>query len=280
MSRIGRATVPVFLLVLCYLYLYQPFGIEVSWNSKTLIYRAIGVGVVAIIYFFVYTVFYLLQHRANFSYRRYHYSILVGAVIILAAVAIDGYESYLEGGNWVISASEIGESMFRMTMIFMLPMGFFFAQHLRTSSTRSGASVKFEPEFFANQDSGEAIPVILKSTNNKEILSLCLGDICYITSLENYVKVYHLKDGKLRSDVLRNTIQNLERQLKNTSVVRCHRGYLVNLSKVYSVNKANQRLYLQLLEVNEEIVVSRSYVAKFKEIYDRFTENTYRLILN
>ena len=61
--------------------------------------------------------------------------------------------------------------------------------------------------------------------------------------------------------------------------MRCHRSYLVNLSKVYAINKANQKLYLKMLKQDEEVIVSRSYVKEFRDKFDEFTELNYKVVL-
>ncbi|MEP1097550.1 MAG: LytTR family DNA-binding domain-containing protein [Cyclobacteriaceae bacterium] len=279
-SKVAHAMIPALLLVLSYFYLYQPFELETQWNLKTLAYRIVGVGIVTVLYFSTYAIFYFLQERWRSSYRRYHYVVLVGVVIILSSIIIDGYESYLSYGNWLIDSVEVAQNAAKLTLIFMLPAGFFFVQHLKSSTTRAGTFVKFDSKFFDNNASNDDTQVLFKSRNGRETLKLKIGDIHYITSLENYVRVYYLKDGKLCSNILRNTLQSLERQLKHTSIVRCHRGHMVNLSKVYSMNKSNQRLYLKLLDVNDEIIVSRSYVTGFRKIFDQFTESSYKLTLS
>ena len=70
--------------------------------------------------------------------------------------------------------------------------------------------------------------MIIKRGN--DIVKILLEDIYYFESERNYINVY-MKNGVER---FRDTLGNIEYELRNKGFVRCHKGYLIN---VVHINK-------------------------------------------
>jgi DNA-binding LytR/AlgR family response regulator len=97
------------------------------------------------------------------------------------------------------------------------------------------------------------------SENKKENLVLKVCDIIYITSADNYVEVYFLDDGIVKSKLIRTSLKAVRENLKlYTAFYRCHRAWIVNLDQVKRVtgNAQGYRLILNFGDV--EIPVSRN----------------------
>lgn len=101
--------------------------------------------------------------------------------------------------------------------------------------------------------------VTLTGDNQGELLTLEPEQICYLAAADNYVQVFFVQNGTLKSKMLRTTLRKMEDALAAwPQFFRCHRTYLVNLDKVTQVsgNAQGYRLHLEALE--ETVPVSRN----------------------
>ncbi|MFW5754047.1 MAG: LytR/AlgR family response regulator transcription factor, partial [Marinilabiliaceae bacterium] len=91
-------------------------------------------------------------------------------------------------------------------------------------------------------------------------ISLKPDDLLYLESSDNYVSVKYLRNEKLRSVLIRNTLKNYEKEFENSILLRCHRSFLVNIKRVSMVRKKGYKMDLILDSPGNEIIpVSRGY---------------------
>ncbi|SEA28073.1 transcriptional regulator, LytTR family [Prevotella sp. tc2-28] len=101
------------------------------------------------------------------------------------------------------------------------------------------------------------------STN--ESVTLQISHLLYIEAVGNYVKVNHLHDGQVRSDMLRTTMKQMEETLQDyPMIVRCHRAFLVNLGQVEQIVSHSGSTQLLIRQCHESLPVSRSNMAQVK----------------
>lgn len=105
----------------------------------------------------------------------------------------------------------------------------------------------------------------LTSDNGREYLSLTPDHLLFIEAQGNYVFIYHLENEGVRKSLLRTTMKKLERHLRPYGVIRCHRSFLVNVSRIAKAVGSGQQLQLHLENYPENIPVSRSYISAFKQ---------------
>lgn len=105
----------------------------------------------------------------------------------------------------------------------------------------------------------------LKDDHGKTRLSLEADMFLYAIADDNFVDVYYQHEIKAERHVLRYTLSKLEDDCSSAvDIIRCHRKYLVNLSKVTAVEGNAQGLKLRLEVANLQIPVSRSMVEPIK----------------
>jgi hypothetical protein len=91
------------------------------------------------------------------------------------------------------------------------------------------------------------------------------SDILYIESQQNYVIITYTSDGEVKREMLRNTLSNIAEALSGTSIIRCHRSYLVNQNRIDKISGNAQGLKLFLTDSSDTVVpVSRKYIPVFK----------------
>ena len=91
--------------------------------------------------------------------------------------------------------------------------------------------------------------------------------ILFIASQDNYVEIQYVLADKLLKYLMRCRTTRLEKQLEGSSLVRCHRSYIVNVDNVSQFKRENARAFLVLSHPEaKKIPVSKSY---YKTIADR-----------
>jgi len=99
----------------------------------------------------------------------------------------------------------------------------------------------------------------LISENQTEDIRLRANKLLYISSCDNYCEVVFYDDG-IEKTLIRNTLKEINKQIKFPEIKRCHRSHIVNLSRVKKYEGNSQGLKLSFDVTNEEIPVSRKYV--------------------
>lgn len=108
--------------------------------------------------------------------------------------------------------------------------------------------------------------VVTLAGTTSESVSLQISHLLYIEAVGNYVKVYHLHEGRVQTDMLRATSKQMEEDLRAYPViVRCHRAFLVNLGQVEQIISRSGSMQLLIKHCQESIPVSRSNMAQVKQ---------------
>lgn len=104
------------------------------------------------------------------------------------------------------------------------------------------------------------------SDNNGNLkLSLRRDNLLYIESQDNYVKVYYTSLGKLQSYLVRCKLKTIEDNFAGEGLLmRCHRSYIVNISKVKILRRDHNSYVVDLDHSGTTpIPVSKKYFESF-----------------
>lgn len=109
-------------------------------------------------------------------------------------------------------------------------------------------------------------PLEFVAEQGTESLVLQITDIAAIRSADNYVEIIYAENGQLKSKLLRNTLKNIEIQLKPyPNFIRSHRTSIVNAHHINRLYKDGSNYSLIIKGFEEHIPVSRQYLLKLKE---------------
>ncbi|MEM9293732.1 MAG: LytTR family transcriptional regulator DNA-binding domain-containing protein [Acidobacteriota bacterium] len=111
--------------------------------------------------------------------------------------------------------------------------------------------------------------LLLEGENRSERLRLRQEDFLFAQAAENYCELVFWRQGMLRRRLLRLPLRRLEEQLEEWEVVRCHRSYLVNLSRVERSSGPASARKLWFSGVEEPVPVARR---RAEEIQQRLGE--------
>lgn len=107
---------------------------------------------------------------------------------------------------------------------------------------------------------------VLHSDYNDQDIILNPRNFIYVESVGNYANVCYIDNEQLTTTAIRTTIKQLKEDLSgNDFIVQCHRGFLVNLEYVESMEGANGRFFLNMFYAEKKIPVSRANKTTIKE---------------
>ncbi|PLX23727.1 MAG: hypothetical protein C0599_03945, partial [Salinivirgaceae bacterium] len=109
--------------------------------------------------------------------------------------------------------------------------------------------------------------ILIEGNNKNEKISISPSAFYFAKSDGNYLQVYYEQNGEQRQDMIRLTLSNLISVFdKYDFIMQCHRAYVVNTKKIKGVDGNAQGLRLKLENVNSEVLVSRNYVSKIRDL--------------
>ena len=109
----------------------------------------------------------------------------------------------------------------------------------------------------------------LTGTTNESV-TLQISNLLFIEAVGNYVKVCHLRESQMHTDMLRATMKQMEETLHGyPMIVRCHRAFLVNLGQVEQIISHSGSTQLLIKHCHESLPVSRGNMAQVKAAIKR-----------
>ena len=85
------------------------------------------------------------------------------------------------------------------------------------------------------------------------------SNVLYIESADNYTVIHYISGDKEDTLILHNSMKNMAETLASEGMVRCHRGYLVNLINVKYLRKEKDGLVLEMAHCDRLIPISKTY---------------------
>ena len=131
--------------------------------------------------------------------------------------------------------------------------------------------LKQQQELFAKRNNvgsttNEEKQCILHSDYNDQDITIHPHSFIYVESVANYAEVCYIDNEQLTNTTIRTTIKQLKEDLsKYEFIVQCHRGFLVNLEYVESMEGSNNRLFLNMFYSCKKIPVSRANKTAIKD---------------
>lgn len=271
-GRQWRTAAIIGLFVGLFLLLFQPFGMG-PWQTPHKYLKLLGFGFITFgITAFMFIVWPRVFPR-QFSDERWTVGreiALVTANILLIAIA---NRLYLE---WLVQADGYTNRVSWMGMILItFLVGLFpttgavllnYVQQLK-KYTQSAAQFPAQPSSVQTAVSADepSLPtspdslLTLIADNGKDTLTLPTANLLYIESSDNYCTVVYEKNNQLAKPLLRSSLSRLVEQIDQSSIVRCHRSFVVNLDRVVRVTGNAQGYKLHLAGSDLAVPVSRQY---------------------
>lgn len=205
----------------------------------------------------------LYQVRHTVSVRKYLFWFM-GEFIAIAVVYLL-YTRYWFQTDIPITAALVAHASLCVGMILAIPYTIFTLIAANRAKEEEINALKLQQqELDKPADTADIIHFFDYNGNLK--LSVPAGDLYYIASQDNYVEIRYAMGGQLLNYLMRCRTKRLEKQLEGTSLIRCHRSYIVNVENVSQLQREGSRAWLVLSHPDaRKIPVSQSYYKTIAE---------------
>lgn len=257
---------------------FKPFGLD-AWHWQGYMHLAciFALGVVvcmltdAVMKYLVHNPVSMDDSRRDVDYfiRRNLYFQIINTLLVTLMICL--YRHFVMSGR--IPANHLSWSNFFETLLIIAFCSFAIGLYWRFKFRSRYLAEELAETKLLNEQlkaikpspvSSAPADLTLTGTTN-ETVTLQVSDLLYIEAVGNYVKVYHLRDGAVRADMLRATSKQIEEELRDyPMIVRCHRAFLVNLGQVEQIVSHSGTTQLLINHCHESLPVSRSNMSQIK----------------
>ena len=268
-----------------FMVIYKPFSLAVWFStSDTLRFSLTILFYVAAIVVLIVSrsTMYALQDRFEISINRYVIWLMAENIAISLLYTIITLSLFPEDG---LKFGTLGtRALFCVTMILAIPNGMilFYAAYrakceeleaseyqlhkLREECRRLELMTKHEKELRVEAATQAAAldrsprMINLYDNNNTLRLTISLDSLYYLESEDNYIKVHYKHNDKIATYMLRCRTKSVEEALRDTVMKRCHRSYIVNISKIRFIHDEHRLHFITLDDDSiRRLPLSKSY---------------------
>ena len=265
--------------------IYKPFSLAVWFSTNDTLHFSLTIlfYVAAIVVLIASrSTMYALQDRFMMSINRYVVWLMGENIAISLLYTIITLSLFPEDG---ITFETLGtRALFCVTMILAIPNGLilFYAayrakceeveaseyqlQKLREECRRLELMTKHEKERREEAITQAAAldrsprMINLYDNNNTLRLTISLDSLYYLESEDNYIKVHYKHNDKIATYMLRCRTKSVEEALRDTVMKRCHRSYIVNISKIRFIHDEHRLHFITLDDDSiRRLPLSKSY---------------------
>lgn len=265
--------------------IYKPFSLAIWFSTNDTLHFSLTIlfYVAAIVVLIVSrSTMYALQDRFMMSINRYVVWLMGENLAISLLYTIITLSLFPEDG---LTFETLGpRALFCVTMILAIPNGMvlFYAayrakceeveassyqlQKLREECRRLELMTKHEKERREEAVTQAAAldrsprMINLYDNNNTLRLTISLDSLYYLESEDNYIKVHYKHNDKIATYMLRCRTKSVEEALRDTVMKRCHRSYIVNISKIRFIHDEHRLHFITLDDDSiRRLPLSKSY---------------------
>ena len=267
----------VFILTFSILFMavYTPFS-NTAWFSLTNLLdlgKTVAFYIVALAIMFISKMLMnISQKRIKFTYAKYIAWIVV-EIVVIALFYTHFTVIYMpeEGQN---ALAILYKALGCIMLIVAIPYSIITLYAAYRDKTEELEMLQYELSLAGEPSVAYPSLVNLYDYNGTLKLTINSDSLYYMESQDNYVKIHYENQGKLLSYMLRCRTKAIEENLAETSMVRCHRSYMVNVMKINHIKKGGKARYIVL--TNEDIKpipVSKSYFKNLIEKIDKYNSS-------
>ncbi|MBQ9473090.1 MAG: LytTR family transcriptional regulator [Bacteroidales bacterium] len=234
--------------------LYKPINAPANW--KPIVYNVITTGVPLIILSVSRVALYLINKHSRLLTWQYLVW-LFGEVLLLIFITTTL--------SLLINPTSIYLPVLKRTAIDVLSVMFipsvfallFYIIHdqKREIARLSGILSKLKT---ATTKQTTPTTINFYDRGGKLAFSTRIANIIYIESADNYCNIHYFAEEKENTFILHNSMKYFEDNFVSSDLIRCHRGYIVNIANVRLLRKEGDKILLELTQ-GATIPVSRSY---------------------
>ena len=242
-----------------FIIIYKPFNVEHWAEVSRFVFIACVLGIVLLgmsIAAISRVIMCYYAKKRSITYLKY--IAWAGIEVVLMSVAFT-ICSTLTGVQLDI-AEAFEKSLLNTSLILLIP--YIVCITALTLQDRNERLRQIEDDYDkAMQQRAEGKGIISLYDERGELqLSVNKDSLLYIESADNYINIWYMKGNQPKKLMLRNTLKRTAELLADTHVMRCHRGFMVNMEQVKVLRREKDSFFLELgIEGIKDIPVSKTY---------------------
>ncbi|MEM0930829.1 MAG: LytTR family DNA-binding domain-containing protein [Bacteroidota bacterium] len=257
-----------------FLIFFEPFNIDID-SGRTKVMPLLFYGFITSLVLFV--SFYVLPLLVPFFFDdsrwKVKHQILFCCAVLFVIATLNGvFTNYINGLNftwrnywWIINRTFILGAIPFSFLILLDTLG---KNYRNVKEARTILQMKPElPEI----EQGNSWTITTDLKNEHFILNDTHFE--YAVAHGNYIDVYRKDEDKTYFKTYRINLSSFEKQLNAPYLQRCHRSYLINLTKVSHVTGNAQGLKLGLIGGDVAIPVSRKYIPVVRHFFSQYASS-------
>ncbi len=199
-------------------------------------------------------------------------SVIIVLLVMGIAVFFTAFllEPPAETSRW--NFSTFFDSCKRTFLIGLIPFAYFISINLGVLFRKNINPITLSGDDLLSQKTSKKINI--SSSLKKENLNFYENQLLFVMSEGNYAIFHLLQDNNIKKVPIRNSISNIEKQLKNhPAFFRCHRAFIVNINRV-DAKKGNALGYqMSMTGTQLTVPVSRQNIKKFDKLFDFYRKD-------
>ncbi|MCB8998801.1 MAG: LytTR family transcriptional regulator [Bacteroidales bacterium] len=266
-TNIVRFVLFTAVFALIFINIYAPFGVE-TWYDVTEVQLFLYSSLLILLGMLVIVAsrFLMLLFSKRKPIRYSDYAAWIFAEIVSMALVYALIQLFFLNGNKDFFSS-FKKSVQITALVILLPYAILWLYLSLQEKSRQLEKLSSEPRT-------EPTPFgMIPFQDEKKVLrfSVKSEDLLYLESADNYIYIHYLDHDKVSRYMVRNSLKNLEPQMSNMGLMRCHRSFMVNFEKVKLIKKEADGLKLELdIPAKLSLPVSKTYI---EQIIMKFSDN-------
>ena len=255
-----------------FMLIYTPFSMTAWFSFKDVehIGMTIAFYIVAVSFLFISKLaIYAIQQRKNLTFIQYLMWVVAEIVIISLFYTYFTYVFIIpmDDSVWHILFKAFG----CILLIMFIPYTIITLYAAYKAKDEELQMLQYEMAL-ANEPSVSYPSLVnLYDYNGTLKLTINSDSLYYMESQDNYVKIFYENQGKLQSYMLRCRTKTIEESLAETSMVRCHRSFMVNVVNINHIRKEGKSRYIVLTNNSiKPVPASKSYFKNLIEKIDKY----------
>ncbi len=242
-----------------FLWIFTPYGLHKLTTTSS---KAFSIGLYAGIGFLLFYFQYFIVQP--FAIKKH--TVLKTIVWLMLSLFMIGTSSYIINAyvhfNGQFTFKEFFYFQGYILSILIIPLSLFVLIHYNlTLRKRLNTASKFNKTLHGKEEVQETnFTATINSENNQEGFSLSLDALLYITSEDNYIKVYFIKNDEILHKLVRYSLSKIEADNRGFSeIIRCHKSYIINKTQIESIFGNSGGYKIKLKNYDTLIPVSRKW---------------------
>ncbi len=251
------------LIVFLFLLAFKPFGMHLLEKNQWV--HCLGFGLITFIASLLFDLIIekFLRIRIdepNWTFGKWILTTL--GVLLLITIANSLYSYFLY--NNPLSPESFLSTLMATSLVGIFPIATLGGLHLNSNLRNYQNIADTLNDISPTRPISKKVVIPIKDSS--KVFEIEVSDFLYGASMQNYVQIYYSSEEGIKKEVIRNTLTEVSKVMSETSVIKCHRSFLVNKDQVTEIKGNAQGLLLSLGSWTDfQVPVSRKYIPIFRK---------------